>query len=107
VSDVSHENVVFVLRVSVFAKPRHHPQGHALGQHVELGATRRRRRHEPQRINVVAFDIYAVERARVQMHVQIQARAKALDERQYALCEPGFFRGHLRRVMLRLIHRAA
>ena len=55
-----------------------------LGHHVELRPARRGRRHEPQRIPVIGFDVDAVESARVQMHVEIQARTKALHERDGA-----------------------
>jgi hypothetical protein len=37
------------LRMPVLAEPRHHPQRHALDQHAEVRATRRRRRDEAQR----------------------------------------------------------
>ena len=42
--------VVVFLRVPALAKPRHHPERHALGEDVELRAARRGRGHEARRV---------------------------------------------------------
>jgi hypothetical protein len=76
----SVRRVVVFLRVPAFAKPRHHPQSHPLGQDVELRAARRGSGHETRRVRVIVFDVHAVEGARVQMHMDVEARAEPLDE---------------------------
>jgi hypothetical protein len=66
--------------MAALPEPSHHPQRHTLGQHVELGPTRRVRGDKARELTFLAFDVDAVEGARVQMHVEIQARAEALHE---------------------------
>ena len=92
--------VVVVLGVPALAKPRHHAQRHSLGEDVELRATRRGCRHEARVLAFLAFDVDAVERARVQMDVQIQARAEALDERDGARVKLAALAALLRRLLV-------
>jgi hypothetical protein len=76
--------VVVLHRVPALAKPGHDPESDALGEDVELGAARRGGGHEARCGVVTFFDVDAIEGAGVQMHMEVEARAEPLHERDGA-----------------------
>lgn len=77
-----------VLGVAAPPQPRHDAQRHPLGEDVELRSARRGFWHKARLLAFLTFDVDAVECARVQMDVEIQARPKALHEREGARVKP-------------------